>query len=267
MIRELREERGISCSVHDLERWQAVRIAGFELSLYFVHRWSGELANCDPGEHDEIRWLTLAELEHALMARPKLLQLLRAALSHDRCRPSPPESSSSAIAFQQFSLRTRLVVLALADGLSARSYARQKRVAIEGVRATLRETRRTLGLSTQRRLIDWFRQQTSRHQEQALPAGAADPANQNQPTIGAKAAPMSIYTAMSAEVRMYSRVVTRHYTRSGRNHQLANMPRVQQQHRFRKPLDAIERFLTQLDFPSVNQPLISATAWGCAFAQ
>ena len=56
MVRKLREALGVHCSLHDVKRWKTLRIAGFELRLYFVHRWSGEPKNCDPDEHGELRF-------------------------------------------------------------------------------------------------------------------------------------------------------------------------------------------------------------------
>ena len=154
MVRELREELGTHCTVHDVQRWKAVRIAGYELNLYFVRRWSGEPTNRDPDEHDEVRWLTLGELEGLPLSHPKLLPLLQDALSCERSLPPPPRANP--IAFHELSPRTQHLVLAVADGIFARAYGAQSGRATEGVRATLRSVRSRLGLSTQRALIDWF---------------------------------------------------------------------------------------------------------------
>jgi 8-oxo-dGTP pyrophosphatase MutT (NUDIX family) len=165
MVRKLREALGVHCSLHDVKRWKTLRIAGFELRLYFVHRWSGEPTNCDPDEHDELRWLTLAELDGEPVSHPKLRSVLLDAFACDRGLPPPPESMP--IQFHQLSRRNQVTVLLLADGISLRRFARQQQINVEGIRASLKVTCESLGLNTQRALIDWFHHQRSPGLEEA----------------------------------------------------------------------------------------------------
>jgi hypothetical protein len=58
-------------------------------------------------------------------------------------------------------------VLLLADGISLRRFARQQQINVEGIRASLKVTCESLGLNTQRALIDWFRHQRSPGLEEA----------------------------------------------------------------------------------------------------
>jgi hypothetical protein len=54
------------------------------VTYFRIDSWSGEVANAAPGEHTELRWLTLEEAAALQLADPDVLPVLRAALGRTR---------------------------------------------------------------------------------------------------------------------------------------------------------------------------------------
>ncbi len=65
MVREAREEAGITADVNDLRHVYTLhrRGDGDYIDLFFeCHRWSGEVHNAEPEKCGELRWVSIDEL-------------------------------------------------------------------------------------------------------------------------------------------------------------------------------------------------------------
>lgn len=82
LVREMREELGIRVDPPTGAPDAVIRDedAGFELSIWVVDAWDGEIVNAAPGEHDGIRWVTADDIEALSLAHPRYPDLLRQAL-------------------------------------------------------------------------------------------------------------------------------------------------------------------------------------------
>lgn len=80
LLRELEEELDIRADSIGEAADCTITDPQFELSLYLIRTWSGELKNAAPTEHDEIKWFAADELDGLQLADPRLLGVLRAAL-------------------------------------------------------------------------------------------------------------------------------------------------------------------------------------------
>ena len=80
--RELGEELGIApLRMLALGELSGATSDPWRLRLYAVTAWSGEPRNLQPGEHDELRWCSLADAERMLeVAHPEFPRLLRQAI-------------------------------------------------------------------------------------------------------------------------------------------------------------------------------------------
>jgi 8-oxo-dGTP diphosphatase len=73
LIREAREEVGITVAVQDLEFVHLLHRRAEDDLTYFdfffvAHRWQGEVTNCEPHKCDDLRWFPLAALPANLIA-------------------------------------------------------------------------------------------------------------------------------------------------------------------------------------------------------
>jgi 8-oxo-dGTP diphosphatase len=80
LVRELDEELGIRARVRRGGPWEIHRTDTFELSVFVIDEWVGEIENRALHEHDEVRWLTLEELPHLRLAHAAYVELLARAL-------------------------------------------------------------------------------------------------------------------------------------------------------------------------------------------
>lgn len=82
--RELREEIGIHVDVG--ERDPDFRLLGedYDLRLWIVRTWSGNVTNRAPHEHDDLAWFGADALVPLTLAGPQYLEVLTAAISTDK---------------------------------------------------------------------------------------------------------------------------------------------------------------------------------------
>lgn len=79
-MRELREEIGIEVASPPNLPFRLVDGEGFRLTVWTVTSWTGSPSNRATSEHDDLRWVTLDELEDLLLAHSSYRELFRAAL-------------------------------------------------------------------------------------------------------------------------------------------------------------------------------------------
>jgi len=84
--RELCEEIGVEAAILGEPRLHLTEGDqdgdGMELRLWVLERWTGEPRNLAPEEHDEIRWVTRAELPALRLAHPAYPELLDELTAH-----------------------------------------------------------------------------------------------------------------------------------------------------------------------------------------
>lgn len=78
LTRELREELGIVAEV-TADPFALVQGSDFQMDMWMIDQWTGELSNRAPLEHDALRWVTEKELSGLQLADPRLPRLLRTA--------------------------------------------------------------------------------------------------------------------------------------------------------------------------------------------
>ena len=81
LLRELEEELGIKARIPAGGAWVTLREQGVELSVFVIDQWLGEPRNRAVHEHEEIRWVSLAELSHLDLAHPSYVELLTRAMN------------------------------------------------------------------------------------------------------------------------------------------------------------------------------------------
>jgi 8-oxo-dGTP diphosphatase len=88
LVRELTEELGVLISrpaapplvrLHPLEHEPS-----FELAIWVVTDWTGQVTNCAPIEHDELRWFGAHELPALSLAHPESRAVLALAMAAAR---------------------------------------------------------------------------------------------------------------------------------------------------------------------------------------
>lgn len=94
LVRELAEELGIR-----IPRPNAPPLARFcppvehepslELAIWVVTEWQGEVTNCAPREHDELRWFGPDEWPALMLAHPDYSTLLATAIAAAATRLGP----------------------------------------------------------------------------------------------------------------------------------------------------------------------------------
>lgn len=80
LVRELTEELGVVPELAEDSPWLTLTTDGLALDIYRIDRWRGEPHNVAVEEHDEIRWVTAAELTDLDLAHSSYIQMLRRAL-------------------------------------------------------------------------------------------------------------------------------------------------------------------------------------------
>ena len=80
LARELGEELGIEATV-PTAAWRVVDGDGdYRLHLFLVRRWSGEVVNAEPMEHDDLAWFGAADLQALELAHDSYRDLIQDAL-------------------------------------------------------------------------------------------------------------------------------------------------------------------------------------------
>jgi 8-oxo-dGTP diphosphatase len=80
LTRELKEELGIEAHLESSMPYTVRRVDQVELSVFVIDQWTGEPSNCALEEHDEVRWISLAELTALPLAHPSFAELLTRVL-------------------------------------------------------------------------------------------------------------------------------------------------------------------------------------------
>ncbi|PWW22817.1 mutator protein MutT [Geodermatophilus normandii] len=75
LARELREEVGVT--PREAEPVLTVDDGDVHLVLYVVRAWDGDPRDLQPDEHDELRWVTAAELRGLRLAHPSYAGLVQ----------------------------------------------------------------------------------------------------------------------------------------------------------------------------------------------
>jgi 8-oxo-dGTP pyrophosphatase MutT (NUDIX family) len=89
LVRELREELGIDVTEPPADEWARVTTTDFDLGVWLITQWSGDIVNAAPDEHDLLSWFALAEVAELELADPSYLGLLTGALAGAPGGPSP----------------------------------------------------------------------------------------------------------------------------------------------------------------------------------
>ena len=80
LVRELSEELGVQISrpvAPPLATlYPVVCEPGFELAIWVVTDWAGQVTNCAPNEHDELRWFRADEWPAVSLAHPEYRAVL-----------------------------------------------------------------------------------------------------------------------------------------------------------------------------------------------
>lgn len=83
LVRELREELGI-----DIDPIDATSVLhhspkpDLDIEVWAIERWSGDVTNAAPDEHDELRWFAAGELDSIELADPGVAVACRRAVAH-----------------------------------------------------------------------------------------------------------------------------------------------------------------------------------------
>ncbi|MEX5717229.1 NUDIX domain-containing protein [Geodermatophilus maliterrae] len=76
LARELREEVGVVVARVDADPVARLEDGELHLVLYAVRAWEGEPRNLQPAEHDELRWVSAAEVRGLALADPSYADLV-----------------------------------------------------------------------------------------------------------------------------------------------------------------------------------------------
>ena len=77
LLRELREEIGVEATTVDDEPVIRVEDGDLTLTVHVVRAWVGEPRNLEPEEHDELRWVSAAEVGALPLAHPSYAGLVQ----------------------------------------------------------------------------------------------------------------------------------------------------------------------------------------------
>ena len=82
LLRELREEIGVDATEVDDEPVLRVEEGELALTVHAVRAWVGEPRNLEPQEHDELRWVSAAEVAALRLAHPSYAGLVQRLVGH-----------------------------------------------------------------------------------------------------------------------------------------------------------------------------------------
>jgi 8-oxo-dGTP diphosphatase len=80
LVRELREELGITASEPSSPPMHEIRTATFDMQIWLVDRWTGTPVNAAPDEHDAVAWFETSDLDSLRLAHESYLSTLTAVL-------------------------------------------------------------------------------------------------------------------------------------------------------------------------------------------
>jgi 8-oxo-dGTP diphosphatase len=80
LVRELREELGITVSEPSGPPMREIRTATFDMLIWLVDRWTGTPVNAAPEEHDAVAWFETSDLDRLRLAHEPYLSMLTAVL-------------------------------------------------------------------------------------------------------------------------------------------------------------------------------------------
>jgi ADP-ribose pyrophosphatase YjhB (NUDIX family) len=63
IVRELREETGITTTIDDLEYLGHCEVKDKLIFFHLVYRWTGEIKNMEPEKHSDWEWLSLTPVD------------------------------------------------------------------------------------------------------------------------------------------------------------------------------------------------------------
>jgi 8-oxo-dGTP diphosphatase len=81
LVRELTEELGIMVAEPVGPELVRITTSEFDMQVWMVDRWTGDVVNAAPDEHAEVRWFTADELAGLDLAHASYLALLTSALA------------------------------------------------------------------------------------------------------------------------------------------------------------------------------------------
>nr|WP_276615595.1 NUDIX domain-containing protein [Nonomuraea basaltis] len=80
LVRELREELGITASEPCSPPMHESRTATFDMQIWVIDRWTGTPVNAAPDEHDAVAWFETSDLDSLRLAHESYLSMLTAVL-------------------------------------------------------------------------------------------------------------------------------------------------------------------------------------------
>jgi mutator protein MutT len=80
LVRELREELGITAPHPSGPPIRELRTATFDMQIWLVDRWTGSPVNAAPDEHDAVAWFETSDLAGLRLAHEPYLAMLTAVL-------------------------------------------------------------------------------------------------------------------------------------------------------------------------------------------
>jgi mutator protein MutT len=81
LVRELREELGILIDEPAGPELLRVRASDFDLRIWVVAGWAGDLVNAAPAEHDDLAWFSASQLAGLRLAHDSYASLITKVLA------------------------------------------------------------------------------------------------------------------------------------------------------------------------------------------
>jgi 8-oxo-dGTP diphosphatase len=88
LVRELAEELGIEVDPPTTDPFTRIEGPDFELVMWVLDAWSGEVSNRDPSEHNSVAWFDTDAVPHLALAHPSFQQILTGVIDRTRVRSS-----------------------------------------------------------------------------------------------------------------------------------------------------------------------------------
>jgi 8-oxo-dGTP diphosphatase len=80
LIREAREELGITTTVDSLSVLGRLQGPDFDVAYFHVRTWAGTPHNAAPDEHTELAWVSAVELRQVALADPDVIPIIEPLL-------------------------------------------------------------------------------------------------------------------------------------------------------------------------------------------
>lgn len=81
LVRELREELGITVSEPSSPPLHEIRTSTFDMQIWLIDKWTGTLVNAAMDEHDAVAWFETSDLDGLRLAHEPYLSMLTAVLA------------------------------------------------------------------------------------------------------------------------------------------------------------------------------------------